>query len=216
MSFRSEVLLVEVHNHVQQYERKLLSLEERRKQNQTAAQIALGKGAVSTFRRGGVPYHSESQHFQERRGTLYPSGSWHLQERRGTQYPSESQHLQERRRTLYPSESQHLQERRGTPLPSKSQHLQEWSKVQARLAFSAYLQRVQFRLLKERLRQNEPTTLTDQEEKQMDLVVRFLKRAASNLQQSVMVTLPSRRLPISERRHILAQQLGVFIRSYSK
>ncbi|XP_067848219.1 tubulin polyglutamylase TTLL5 isoform X2 [Heptranchias perlo] len=90
------------------------------------------------------------------------------------------------------------------------------SKVQARLAFSAYLHRVQLRLLRERLGQSETSTPADQEDEQMELVIRFLKRASCNLQHSVKMTLPSRRLPASERRHILAQHLGVFIRYYSK
>ncbi|XP_059504875.1 tubulin polyglutamylase TTLL5 isoform X2 [Stegostoma tigrinum] len=249
MSFRSEVLLVEVHNHVQQYERKLLSLEERRKQNQTAAQIAMGKGAgpshkVALAPSGSASCEAEGEEEEEAENDEEISGneaenSEHTcpahvlaqepiskssrvsnvkmqeclelteQEAVGKQVPGQEQALtqtEEEENTKQPKVNLLEMLQRGGNL----------SKVQARLAFSAYLQRVQFRLLKERLRQNEPTTLSDQEEKQMDLVVRFLKRAASNLQQSVMVTLPSRRLPISERRHILAQQLGVFIRSYSK
>uniref|UniRef100_A0A8C9VK26 Tubulin--tyrosine ligase-like protein 5 n=1 Tax=Scleropages formosus TaxID=113540 RepID=A0A8C9VK26_SCLFO len=41
-----------------------------------------------------------------------------------------------------------------------------------------------------------------------ELVVRFLKRAASNLQQDLRVALPSRRLPLADRRRILSHQLG--------
>lgn len=47
-------------------------------------------------------------------------------------------------------------------------------------------------------------------------MVRFLKRAASNLQQSLRMLLPSRHLGLNDRRRILAQQLGEFIIWYNK
>lgn len=47
-------------------------------------------------------------------------------------------------------------------------------------------------------------------------MVRFLKRAASNLQQSLTMLLPSRRLGLNDRRRILAHQLGEFIICYNK
>ena len=49
-----------------------------------------------------------------------------------------------------------------------------------------------------------------------ELVVRFLKRASSNLQHSLRMVLPSRRLALLERRRILAHQLGDFIGVYNK
>lgn len=49
-----------------------------------------------------------------------------------------------------------------------------------------------------------------------DLVIRFLKRAASNLQQDVQVAFPSRQLPLQDRRRILSHQLGEFIHCYDK
>lgn len=49
-----------------------------------------------------------------------------------------------------------------------------------------------------------------------ELVIRFLRRAASNLQQDIKVVLPSRQLPLQDRRRILSQQLGEFIRCYNK
>ncbi|XP_010165024.2 tubulin polyglutamylase TTLL5, partial [Antrostomus carolinensis] len=49
-----------------------------------------------------------------------------------------------------------------------------------------------------------------------ELVVRFLKRAASNLQQSLRMLFPSRRLGLNDRRRILAHQLGDFIICYNK
>ncbi|KAM6273376.1 tubulin polyglutamylase TTLL5 isoform 3-T3 [Porphyrio hochstetteri] len=89
-------------------------------------------------------------------------------------------------------------------------------KVQARRAFSAYLQHVQLRLMKEVGDQIQNPAWAAKEDEQMELVVRFLKRAASNLQHSLRMLLPSRRLGLNERRHILAHQLGEFIICYNK
>ncbi|XP_049626275.1 tubulin polyglutamylase TTLL5 [Suncus etruscus] len=90
------------------------------------------------------------------------------------------------------------------------------SKVQARIAFSAYLQHVQTRLMKENEGQTITASWAAREDEQMDLVVRFLKRASSNLPQSLRMVLPSRRLALLERRRILAHQLGDFIIMYNK
>ncbi|XP_074724545.1 tubulin polyglutamylase TTLL5 isoform X8 [Strix uralensis] len=90
------------------------------------------------------------------------------------------------------------------------------SKVQARMAFSAYLQHVQLRLMKEAGDQIQNPAWAAKEDEQMELVVRFLKRAASNLQQSLRMLLPSRRLGLNDRRRILAHQLGEFIICYNK
>ncbi|XP_064231119.1 tubulin polyglutamylase TTLL5 isoform X5 [Aotus nancymaae] len=90
------------------------------------------------------------------------------------------------------------------------------SKVQARLAFSAYLQHVQIRLMKGSGGQTFSASWAAKEDEQMELVVRFLKRASSNLQHSLRMILPSRRLALLERRRILAHQLRDFILVYSK
>ncbi|XP_071602048.1 tubulin polyglutamylase TTLL5 isoform X2 [Heliangelus exortis] len=90
------------------------------------------------------------------------------------------------------------------------------SKVQARRAFSAYLQHVQLRLMKEAGDQIQNPSWAAKEDEQMELVVRFLKRAASNLQQSLRMLLPRRHLRLNDRRRILAQQLGEFIIYYNK
>ncbi|XP_048340915.1 tubulin polyglutamylase TTLL5 isoform X3 [Sphaerodactylus townsendi] len=90
------------------------------------------------------------------------------------------------------------------------------SKVQARRAFSAYLQRVQLRLKKEAGDHVQNAAWVAKEDEQMELVVRFLKRAASNLQQSLRMLLPSRRLALYDRRRILAHQLGEFIICYNR
>ncbi|XP_067680981.1 tubulin polyglutamylase TTLL5-like isoform X3 [Haliotis asinina] len=88
------------------------------------------------------------------------------------------------------------------------------SKVQARSAFAMYLVRVQQRLISDTgaLSQEDVEALNEQ----MDLVLRFLKRAAVNLQQSFKVIVPSRKLPLSDRRRILAKQLGDFVHIYNK
>uniref|UniRef100_A0A3P8R409 Tubulin--tyrosine ligase-like protein 5 n=1 Tax=Astatotilapia calliptera TaxID=8154 RepID=A0A3P8R409_ASTCA len=49
-----------------------------------------------------------------------------------------------------------------------------------------------------------------------ELVIRFLRKAASNLQQNIKVVLPSRQLPLQDRRRILSHQLGEFIHCYNK
>ncbi|MEJ1269554.1 tubulin tyrosine ligase-like family member 5 [Cricetulus griseus] len=90
------------------------------------------------------------------------------------------------------------------------------SKVQARLAFSAYLQHVQVRLTKDSGGQTLSPSWAAKEDEQMELVVRFLKRASSNLQHSLRMVLPSRRLALLERRRILAHQLSDFIVVYNK
>ncbi|NWU76965.1 TTLL5 polyglutamylase, partial [Onychorhynchus coronatus] len=90
------------------------------------------------------------------------------------------------------------------------------SKVQARTAFSAYLQHVQFRLMREAGDQIQNPAWAAKEDEQMELVIRFLKRAASNLRQSLRLLLPSRRLGLNDRRRILARQLGEFITCYNK
>ncbi|NXU10716.1 TTLL5 polyglutamylase, partial [Pardalotus punctatus] len=91
------------------------------------------------------------------------------------------------------------------------------SKVQARTAFSAYLQHVRLRLMREAGEQIQNPSWAAKEDEQMDLVIRFLKRAASNLRQSFLrLLLPSRNLGLTERRRILARQLGEFIICYNK
>uniref|UniRef100_A0A3P9D1I1 Uncharacterized protein n=1 Tax=Maylandia zebra TaxID=106582 RepID=A0A3P9D1I1_9CICH len=90
-----------------------------------------------------------------------------------------------------------------------------FSKVQARIAFSSYLQRVQQRLLAES-RDNTISAWPDNGNDQMELVICFLRKAASNLQQNIKVVLPSRQLPLQDRRRILSHQLGEFIHCYNK
>ncbi|XP_013422025.1 tubulin polyglutamylase TTLL5 isoform X2 [Lingula anatina] len=88
------------------------------------------------------------------------------------------------------------------------------SKVQARSAFATYLSRVQERLMSETGSSDKGDREAANE--QMDLVLRFLKRAAVNLQQPFKVVVPSRKLPINDRRRILSKQLGDFVHVYSR
>uniref|UniRef100_A0AAR2KTB7 Tubulin--tyrosine ligase-like protein 5 n=1 Tax=Pygocentrus nattereri TaxID=42514 RepID=A0AAR2KTB7_PYGNA len=88
-------------------------------------------------------------------------------------------------------------------------------KVQARMAFSSYLHRVQMRLLAES-RANSSSASSERDNDQMELVMRFLKRAASNLQQDMRVVLPSCQLSLPDRQRILSHQLGEFIHFYNK
>ncbi|NXR55523.1 TTLL5 polyglutamylase, partial [Hippolais icterina] len=90
------------------------------------------------------------------------------------------------------------------------------SKVQARTAFSAYLQHVRLRLMKETGEQIQNSAWAAKEDEQMELIIRFLRRAASNLRQSLRLLLPSRHVGLAVRRRILARQLGEFIICYNK
>ncbi|XP_076443155.1 tubulin polyglutamylase TTLL5-like isoform X2 [Babylonia areolata] len=89
------------------------------------------------------------------------------------------------------------------------------TKVQARSAFAMYLRRVKERMMADggaSMGQEEVDTLNEQ----MDLVLRFLKRAAVNLQQTFRVVIPSRKLTLSDRRRILAKQLADFVNIYTR
>ncbi|XP_071832466.1 tubulin polyglutamylase TTLL5-like isoform X3 [Apostichopus japonicus] len=101
-------------------------------------------------------------------------------------------------------------------VPNIMIHGGDLTKLQARQAFATYLSRVQQRLLEETSRPPEKLDEAEQNDEQMDLVLRFLKRAAGNLQKPFKVIVPSRKLPIHDRRRILAKQLGDFVQIYSK
>ncbi|XP_071541854.1 uncharacterized protein [Panulirus ornatus] len=79
------------------------------------------------------------------------------------------------------------------------------SKYQARMAFSVYLQHVQRRLM-----------IGCDEEKQTDLVYRFLKSATRTLQTPMNVQNPSKTLPSEARAVVISKQLGDFIQAYTK
>lgn len=47
-------------------------------------------------------------------------------------------------------------------------------------------------------------------------MLRFLKRGAVNLPQAFRIVVPSKRLPLGDRRRIVAKQLGDFVHLYNK
>nr|XP_027207792.1 tubulin polyglutamylase TTLL5-like isoform X2 [Penaeus vannamei] len=79
------------------------------------------------------------------------------------------------------------------------------SKYQARMAFSVYLQHVQRRLM-----------IGCDEEKQTDLVYRFLKSATRTLHAPLNIQNPSKSLPSEARAVVISKQLGDFIQAYTK
>ncbi|XP_016388565.1 tubulin polyglutamylase TTLL5 [Sinocyclocheilus rhinocerous] len=175
-------------HHVVQYERKLLSLETR-KQRRKPGRASAGR------RRAGLKA-SQSSHMSENEDGV--EGEIELK----------SPHLH----------TNTALEQTSQPKVNLLHILQQgWdlSKVQARMAFSSYLHRVQLRLLAES-RANMGPAWTQKEHDQMELVVRFLKRASSNLRQDMCLEEPSRQLCLSDRQRILSHQLGNFIQLYNQ
>ncbi|ROL47978.1 Tubulin polyglutamylase TTLL5 [Anabarilius grahami] len=175
-------------HHVVQYERKLLTLEARKQRR-------------SGRRRAGLK-PSQSPHTSEDEDGL--EGETELKSSRthsaGDLYTNTAleQHSQPRVNLL------HILQ-------------QGWdlSKVQARMAFSSYLHRVQLRLLSESRAVRSPAW-TQKEHDQMELVVRFLQRASSNLHQDMCMEVPSPQLGLQDRQRILSHQLGNFIHLYNE
>ncbi|KAM7402946.1 hypothetical protein PAMA_003732 [Pampus argenteus] len=204
--------------HVVQYERKLLSLEARkRRQCHLTHRSAAGKKksgkeskANPTESRGlEAEECAQEERGEVKRKVFEPLSHKALvaAQRKHVATSLERSH----RETLSNSEAT------GPRIDLLSILRQGWdlSKVQARMAFSSYLQRVQQRLLAES-RANTIPAWPDKDNDQMELVIRFLRRAASNLQQDIKVVLPSRQLPLQDRRRILSHQLGEFIHCYNK
>ncbi|XP_045119838.1 tubulin polyglutamylase TTLL5-like isoform X3 [Portunus trituberculatus] len=79
------------------------------------------------------------------------------------------------------------------------------SKYQARMAFSVYLQHIQRRLM-----------IGCDEEKQTDLVYRFLRSASRTLHSPMNVQNPSKTLPSEARAVVISKQLGDFIQAYTR
>ncbi|XP_028842922.1 tubulin polyglutamylase TTLL5 isoform X2 [Denticeps clupeoides] len=175
-------------SHVVQYERKLLTLEALRLQRRHV-----------TRKRAGAPRKVSSDSSEEGEG----------EEEDGPQTPG----LAEKNRSV-PGPDE-------VPAPPKVPKSkvnllnilqQGWdlSKVQARMAFSSYLHRVQMRLLAESST-NSGSTWPEKDKDQMELVMRFLKRAAGDQQAP-----PSDQLALQDRRRVLSRQLGEFIHCYNK
>ncbi|XP_075048148.1 tubulin polyglutamylase TTLL5 isoform X2 [Mixophyes fleayi] len=171
--------------HAALYERKLVSLQRRRARNRGMAQ------------RTALPHPADSSvHDQEEEDQAEDEQLSDMQDHDTASLDIQTSSAQP------PQESIMKILQKGANL----------SKVQARLAFSIYLQRVQNRLQIER----DTERFLPKEEEQMELVMRFLQRAASNLQKSVCLPLPSHSMPLQERRRVLAKQLGDFIFLYNQ
>ena len=50
----------------------------------------------------------------------------------------------------------------------------------------------------------------------VDVVVKFLKRASANLRAPFTIIVPNHKLPLRERRRMLAKQLAEFVMLYRK
>ncbi|XP_054469512.1 tubulin polyglutamylase TTLL5 isoform X2 [Anoplopoma fimbria] len=207
--------------HDVQYERKLLSLDARkRRQRHLAHPSAAGK-KKSGKQSKASPMESSSQEGEECaqeereevKHALEPVSHKVLvaEQRKQVATPLERCHNE----ALSSSEAATHNARPRVNLLNILQQGWDLSKVQARMAFSSYLHRVQQRLLAES-RANTMPAWPDKDNDQMELVIRFLRRAASNLQQDIKVVLPSRQLPLQDRRRILSHQLGDFIHCYNK
>lgn len=95
------------------------------------------------------------------------------------------------------------------------------SKLQAREAFATYLERVQARLVQDisasQQRQSIISFSTDvKQEEQMNLILRFLKRAAASFRHPMAIISPAKSLPILEKQRMLVRQLKEFIATYRK
>lgn len=84
------------------------------------------------------------------------------------------------------------------------------SRIQVRNAFALYLFKIHVRLV------TESQNKDDSNIQQMDLVLRFIRKAAPNLSQEFKVYVPSKRLPLSEQKRMLAKQLHDFLHIYRK
>ncbi|XP_062295863.1 tubulin polyglutamylase TTLL5 [Scomber scombrus] len=203
--------------HVVQYERKLLSLEARkRRQRHLTHRSAAGKKKSGKESKASLTESSglegeecAQEEGEEVKQVCEPVSHKALvaEQRKQVATSLESSHSE----TLSSSEAA----RPRVNLLNILQQGWDLSKVQARMAFSSYLQRVQQRLLAES-RANTIPAWPEKDNDQMELVIRFLRRAASNLQQDIKVVLPSRQLPLQDRRRILSHQLGEFIHCYNK
>ncbi|XP_041703589.2 tubulin polyglutamylase TTLL5 isoform X1 [Coregonus clupeaformis] len=208
--------------HVIQYERKLLSLEaRRRRQRHLAEHSAMARKRAARGRKASPTGISDEEDVEE--------GEERVQEEEEKEKKALGSLVVQTDSVPTSLERFHNEAmssaepaRRTTAITKPKVNLlhilqQGWdlSKVQARMAFSSYLHRVQMRLLAES-RTNANSAWPEKDNEQMELVIRFLKRAASNLQQDMRMVLPSRQLPLQDRRRILSHQLGEFIHCYNK
>ncbi|XP_055362017.1 tubulin polyglutamylase TTLL5 isoform X3 [Betta splendens] len=191
--------------HVVQYERKLLSLEARKRRGRHLPHRSAAGRKKSGKESKASPSESNSQEGEE---CAQEEGE---EVKRGLEPVTHMSLAAEQRK----EEAGAHKARPKVNLLNILQQGWDLSKVQARLAFSSYLKRVQQRLLAESTANTTPAW-PEKDNDQMELVIRFLRMAASNLQEDIKVIFPSRRLPLQDRRRILSFQLGRFIHCYNK
>ncbi|KAJ8341560.1 hypothetical protein SKAU_G00338510 [Synaphobranchus kaupii] len=206
--------------HVIQYERKLLSLEARRRRRRHLSERpALGKRRGAPAPEGTDDEEAEEEEEgeedeeEEERETAQP-----LPENKRSGPPREAPEKPQKEAQQTAAPHRPATPPQPKPKVNLLQILQQgWdlSKIQARMAFSSFLHRVQMRLLAES-REKGSSAWPEKDDDQMELVIRFLKRAAGNLHQDLRMVLPSRRLPLPDRRRILSHQLGEFLHCYNK
>nr|XP_043902929.1 tubulin polyglutamylase TTLL5 [Solea senegalensis] len=207
--------------HVVQYERKLLSLEARKRRQRhltlrsAAGKKKAGKESKASSTESGSQEGEDCDREEKKKGKQLLSPVSHkalvAEQVKQVATPLERCHGE----ALSNSEAATHSAKPRVNLLNILQRGWDLSKVQARMAFSSYLQRVQQRLFAES-RASAIPSWPEKDNDQMELVIRFLRRAASNLQEDIKVALPSRQLPLQDRRRILSHQLGDFIHWYNK
>uniref|UniRef100_A0A8C7DAP1 Tubulin--tyrosine ligase-like protein 5 n=1 Tax=Oncorhynchus kisutch TaxID=8019 RepID=A0A8C7DAP1_ONCKI len=208
--------------HVIQYERKLLSLEARRRRlRHLAEHSAMGRKRAARGRKASPTGTSDEEDIEEGEERVQEEEEKNKKALGSLVVQTDSVPTSLKRfhnEALSSAEPARCTTAITKPKVNLLHILQQgWdlSKVQARMAFSSYLLRVQMRLLAES-RTIANSAWPEKDNEQMELVIRFLKRAASNLQQDMRMVLPSRQLPLQDRRRILSHQLGEFIHCYNK
>ncbi|XP_043929800.1 tubulin polyglutamylase TTLL5 [Protopterus annectens] len=221
--------------HAMQYERKLLSLEMRKRRQQLRQRRSAATKHAVTAHKLGRPdapprhsqVHSETKEEEEEEEEEISEPEEMMPEKDDHCLRPVSERDHNKSQKLNNPFSEHTKIEIETPgnvekmEPKKVNLLQRLeqggtlSKVQARMAFSAYLEKVQTRLKTEIVEHDQNTAWVSKEDEQMELVIRFLKKAAVNLQRTLNLVLPSRHIPLADRRKILAKQLGEFIHVYN-
>jgi tubulin polyglutamylase TTLL5 len=84
------------------------------------------------------------------------------------------------------------------------------SQVNIRNAFTFYMYKIELRLIAESQLED------DKDCQQMELVLKFLKKASPNLSQEFRFYVPSRQLPVNKQKHMLSKQLHDFLHIYRK
>ncbi|XP_047201906.1 tubulin polyglutamylase TTLL5 isoform X3 [Girardinichthys multiradiatus] len=218
----AQLLMDTVHvHHVVQYERKLLSLEAQNRRQRhpnphsAARKKKLGKESKAFLTENRSQEDEECA--QEENEQMKQPLQTVLHKTLVTEQSKQVATPMEHRHNKTGSNSDRAMHNARPTVNLLNILQQGWdlSKVQARIAFSSYLQRVQQRLFAESRASTIPAW-QDNDNDQMELVIRFLRRAASNLQQDIKVVLPNHQLPLRDRRRILSHQLGEFIHCYNK